>query len=130
MAARLCVAAGLCLMLLVETANAGAAEEEIRHLLEFVEHSGCVFNRNGTGHDAREARSHIERKYDYVKSRVSSAEDFIEYAATRSSLSGDLYTVDCGGVIEPSGDWLRGELNGYRQSRGKPHSKEPAPASN
>lgn len=108
------IVAGLGMMLMAQAAIAGPADE-IQHLLEFVEASGCEFSRNGSSHDAQEARAHIERKYNYVKSRVSSAEDFIRYAATRSSLSGKLYMVDCDGLSQPSAEWLSRELAAYRE---------------
>jgi len=50
---------------------AAEANEEIEHLLGFVEDSGCIFERNGSTYDSREARSHIQRKYDYIKKRVN-----------------------------------------------------------
>ena len=89
-------------------------EEEIRHLLGFIESSGCEFERNGTVYDSRKARSHIERKYDYIESRVDQTEDFIKYAATESSMSGRKYQVTCNGKQQASADWLRDELTRYR----------------
>ncbi len=111
---RTCVVAILCVLLCAQIAIADTTDE-INHLLDFVENSGCDFIRNGAAHDAHEARSHIERKYHYVESRVSSAEDFIRYAATQSSLSGERYTVDCSGIMETSSDWLTRELAAYRE---------------
>ena len=118
MSVRKCVVAILCALLYTQIAIADTADE-INHLLDFVENSGCDFIRNGAAHDAHEARSHIERKYHYVKSRVSSTEDFIKYAATQSSLSGERYMVDCGGKIESSSDWLSRELAVYRETANK-----------
>jgi len=69
--------------------------------------------RNGELHDAAEARAHLERKLAWLRDRgrVSSAEDFIELAASRSSFSGRAYAVRCPGRPEqPSGAWLRAEL--------------------
>jgi hypothetical protein len=91
-------------------------EEEIQHLLEFIESSGCEFERNGTVYDSSKARSHIERKYDYIESRVDQTEDFIKYAATESSMSGRKYQVTCNGKQQASADWLRDELTRYRTS--------------
>lgn len=91
-----------------------AMQDEIQHLLQYVEYSGCEFERNGAVYDSKEARSHIERKYDYIKSRVDETEDFIKYAATRSSMSGTKYQVTCDGKQQTSADWLRNELSRYR----------------
>ncbi len=89
-------------------------QDEIQHLLRFVESSGCEFGRNGTVYDSQEARSHIERKYDYIKSRVDETEDFIKYAATKSSMSGKKYQVTCNGKQQTSAEWLHDELSRYR----------------
>lgn len=59
-------------------------------MLSFVEDSGCTFIRNGSEYPAAEARAHLQKKLDYLerKDLVASSEDFIERAATQSSLSG------------------------------------------
>ena len=77
-------------------------QDEIQHLLRYVESSGCEFERNGTVYDSKEARSHIERKYNYVGSWVDETEDFIKYAATESSMSGRKYQVICNGKQQAS----------------------------
>ena len=89
---------------------------EVQHLLHYVENNGCEFERNGAVYDSREARAHMERKYNYVKSHVDEAEDFIKYAATESSISGKKYYVVCGGKRQASAEWLQDELSRYRNS--------------
>ncbi len=90
------------------------AEQEVNHLLRFVEKSGCVFVRNDKHHNAQKAREHLERKYNHIKRRVKKAEDFIKYAATKSSMSGKPYMIICDGQEVPSGEWLQAELDLYR----------------
>ena len=103
------------LLLVVSAAPVLAdTQDEIRHLLLYVENNGCEFERNGAVYDSGEARAHMERKYNHVKSRVDVAEDFIRYAATQSSMSGKKYHVTCNGVKLSSADWLREELARYR----------------
>jgi hypothetical protein len=90
---------------------------EIEHLVEFVQTSSCQFNRNGSWRSAAEAAEHISKKYHYALDRghIHSAEDFIRYAATKSSLSGAAYMVRCeNGRPESSADWLRAELSRLR----------------
>jgi hypothetical protein len=58
-------------------------------------------------------------KYDYARKWISSTEDFIEYTATKSSMSGKLYHVICQGERIPSGAWLETELQRYRLEKGK-----------
>lgn len=103
-------------ILLLATATAVLADmqSEIQHLLQYVENSGCEFERNGTVYNSKEARSHIERKYGYVKSRVDETEDFIKYAATESSISGRNYHVTCNSNKQLSAEWLQHELTWYR----------------
>jgi hypothetical protein len=111
---------GLILLLGLALAAVVQAEmqDEIQHLLQFVENSGCEFERNGTIYDSKEARAHIEKKYDYVRSYVDETEDFIKYAATESSISGRKYHVICGDRKLASADWLHQELSRYRSGVG------------
>lgn len=93
------------------------AAREIDTLMTALAGSGCRFQRNGSWHDAAEARTHIERKYRYLLDRklVASAEDFIALAASKSSLSGEAYRVRCGeSAAQSSADWLGAELRRVR----------------
>ncbi|MBV7586953.1 DUF5329 domain-containing protein [Pseudomonas sp. PDM33] len=94
------------------------AQQEITQLLDFVEHSGCQFIRNGSEYPAAEARAHLQKKLDYLENKdmVSSAEDFIERAATKSSMSGQRYQVDCPAGKQDSSAWLNDELKRLRQA--------------
>ena len=92
-------------------------QSEVAHLFDYVENSGCQFYRNGSWHDAHQARAHLERKYWYLceKGQVSSTEDVIERAASVSSFSGKPYQIKCGDAGPVlSGDWLKAELKRYR----------------
>jgi hypothetical protein len=91
------------------------APEEIASLLLFVEQSECTFMRNGKHYDAPEARRHIEKKYNYFKDRIHTAEEFIQYSATKSTMSGKPYRVECNGVGITSSDWLYAELDKLRK---------------
>ncbi len=94
------------------------AQKEITQLLDFVEHSDCQFIRNGSEYPAAEARAHLQKKLDYLanKDMVGSAEDFIERAATKSSMSGQRYQVDCPAGKQDAGAWLSDELKRLRQA--------------
>jgi len=96
------------------------ARSEIDGLMSRLEASGCEFNRNGSWYPATEARSHLLRKLQYLEERgaVQSAEQFIELAATSSSVSGQPYLVKCdNGPPVPSGTWLRTQLQAVRLAR-------------
>lgn len=88
---------------------------EIDHLLGYVESSRCEFQRNGSWYDSHSALAHLQSKYGFLRNSVSTAEDFIEKAGSRSSMSGQPYQVRCGsGAPMPSAQWLRDELTRFR----------------
>jgi hypothetical protein len=88
---------------------------EVEHLLEFVRQSDCIMIRNGTEHSGDYAVSHIQKKYDYFKDDITSTEAFIEYSATKSTMSGKYYTIRCSGQEEMrTQDWLLEELRVFR----------------
>jgi hypothetical protein len=91
--------------------------EEITSLLLFVEESECNFIRNGKQYDALKARQHIEKKYAYYRDKINTAEDFIDYSATKSSMTGEPYMVICNGVKTFTSDWLNAKLIEFRAVR-------------
>jgi hypothetical protein len=94
-------------------------QTEIEYLLQYIETSGCAFYRNGTWYDGAQARAHLRTKYDYLAKRqhIATAEDFIDKAATKSSMTGKPYKIRCADNIEvESGPWLRHVLGQYRSS--------------
>lgn len=112
----------LCVPVLAWTAPAAESQREISYLLGYLEHSGCKFQRNSTWYDAPAARAHLETKYRYLLQRdmVQTTDDFIERAATGSSMGGGIYTVRCAnGVVQPSAAWLRQELVRIRKADAK-----------
>ena len=96
-------------------------QREVSHLLGFIASSGCSFNRNGNWSDSAKAEAHVRTKYDYLarNDEIASAGDFIEKAASKSSLTGSAYQVKCGGNPPvASRAWLSEELARY-QSRAR-----------
>ena len=95
-----------------------AQKPEVQHLIDYLAHSGCRMERNGSNHDAQEAAKHIVKKYDYYKDDIKTTEDFIDRSASRSSLSGRSYKVLCPKKEpRPTADWLKDELERYRQEQ-------------
>jgi len=92
-------------------------QNEVDYLLSYVEQSGCSFIRNDKVYDSVQAREHISKKYDYVKKRINTAEQFITYAASKSSITGKSYKVTCGDTTRPSGKWLEEALVNYRKAQ-------------
>jgi hypothetical protein len=98
------------------------ARGEIEALLSRLAASGCQFKRNGAWHTAVEAQAHLQRKLDYLvdKGAVTSTEQFIDRAASKSGLSGKAYLVKCGSASPlPSAAWLRAELQRLRAEAGR-----------
>jgi hypothetical protein len=96
------------------------AREEIDALLMRLKTSGCQFRRNGAWHSADEAQTHLQRKLDYLLKRgaVATAEQFIERAATQSSVTGQAYLVKCGSRPPvPSAEWLAFQLQVMRAAQ-------------
>ena len=94
------------------------AAEEVDQLITRIEISNCAFNRNGRWYDAKEAAAHLKQKYRYAQSKglINSAEDFIRLVATKSSLSGKPYMVQCAGETpQKSGEWLTTMLKQLRE---------------
>ena len=113
---RTCLLLVLALAWPVQAAPEPAAEAEIQYLLAFVADSHCDFIRNGTSHDSADAADHLRLKYRRGSKYAGSAEQFIDRLASESSWTGKPYTVNCGGRIEPAGDWLRRALADYRST--------------
>jgi Family of unknown function (DUF5329) len=104
-----------------DSAPPAIALVEINYLLGFIEQSGCQFYRNGTWYGSKDAQAHLRDKYQYLAAKgvINSAEDFIEQAATKSSLSGKPYAIKCGnGPVVTTDQWLREALAQYRSSAG------------
>jgi hypothetical protein len=100
---------------LVPIESQADTEIEIKHIIEYIENSKCTFIRNGKEYNTKEALEHILNKYEYTKHWIKSAEDFIKYTATKSSMSGRPYTVRCDGQEILCAEWLSEELNRFRE---------------
>jgi len=97
-----------------------SAKLEVEQLLTRLAASGCQFQRNGAWHGATEARAHLEKKYQYLLSKhlVSTSEEFISLAATKSSTSGKPYSVKCGTQEQvPSAVWMAAQLKEVRAAK-------------
>ena len=111
----------ICIIAFSCSANADIPKEqkiEVDHLLNFVKNSSCQINRNGKYHKGNKAVSHIERKYDYFRDDIGTTEEFIEYSATKSTMSGKFYLVRCGSAdAVKTKEWLLKELKRFRENK-------------
>ena len=117
------------------TATAGetqpAVQAEITSLLSRLETSDCKFNRNGSWYSGTKAKAHMLTKLRYIEARttLTSAEQFIELAATKSSISGKPYLVQCGATpAQTSAAWLTTQLKSLRAAHGSGASASESPA--
>lgn len=100
-------------------ALAATMDEEIEHLMQFVATSDCIYLRNGKEYEGGEAVKHISKKYRYFKKEIFSAEEFIKYSATQSTVTKRPYLIRCpGGSEERARDWLLNELRRFRALSG------------
>ena len=108
----------LCLLLALPAASAPPAPaREIEQLIVSLGSSGCDFQRNGSWYPAKKAEEHLRRKYEWLRERnlAATAEQFIERAGTKSSMSGRAYQVRCPRQpVVASAQWLRARLQEMR----------------
>ena len=103
---------------MVPQTGAATVEEEIQHLLSYVRNSHVVFLRNGQEHNSAEAADHMAKKAKHFKDQIRTAEDFIRLAATKSLVSGELYSIRTpDGKTEKTGEWLTHELERFRNEK-------------
>jgi len=96
-----------------------AENDEIEYLLSYIAASDCIFIRNGTEHPPKEAREHLEMKYNHVKKRIKTADVFIDKIASKSSITRRKYQVRCKGDQFSTEQWLEQALASYRVSAGR-----------
>jgi hypothetical protein len=102
------------LVLMVGTAWAGD-DPEIEFLLTAVGQSDCTFIRNDKPHSAEKAADHLRMKYRRGRWAVDNAEEFIIRIASKSTMSGNPYRVQCAqDEPELTSDWLTDRLARYR----------------
>jgi hypothetical protein len=79
------------------------------------------FIRNGRAYDGQAAVSHLRTKLRAAGSRVQTAEDFIRYCASESSVSGKPYEIRfADGRVVLSADFLRQQLLEFDRENGPP----------
>ncbi len=90
---------------------------EIQHLLDYVASTDCSYERNGDRHSGEEAVAHIKKKYEYFIDDIETTEDFVEYSATKSKMSGKHYLIHCHDQSPvKSSTWLLAELERFRST--------------
>lgn len=85
-------------------------EEKIRTealLTELGKQQNLTFTRNGSGHSAPEAESHLRLKLGKTEKRLQTTEQFIDNVASKSSITGKEYQVtDAQGKVTSANQYL------------------------
>ena len=114
---RVIIACALLIFMLPPGARADEVSAEIDYLMLTVGNSDCIFIRNGKRHDAQKAEAHLRGKYRRGKRHAPTSEKFIENLASKSSMSGKPYLIQCESDHQIAfGLWLTQLLNEYRAS--------------
>lgn len=102
-----------------EPGSAPDATREIEALLAAVAAlDGAEFIRNGQSYTAAAAAQHLREKWQAAGPAIDSAEDFIVAIGSRSSTSGEVYTIRrADGSSVNAEDWFRAQLLRMRQAR-------------
>jgi hypothetical protein len=87
-------------------------EQKITALITYVSKLGdAKFIRNGDVHDAKKAAEHLRMKRDKAGKSITTALQFIDKVATKSSISGDYYMIKyANGTSKKNCDVLKEEL--------------------
>jgi hypothetical protein len=92
---------------------------KIRYLIASVEAlEGAKFIRNGREYDARSAANHLRLKLKNAGDRVRTAEDFIKFCGSKSSMSGEPYLIRLtDGTIVKTEVFFRKKLMAFAKDR-------------
>lgn len=96
-------------------AEAPTGDVEAARIRQLIDHvrslEGAMFIRNGEEHTPAEAADHLQRKWDSAGDEITTAEQFIDQLASKSSTSGEPYIIRLqDGTKVPSGQYLRERL--------------------
>ena len=112
---------GLCILFLVGfLASPAIGQQDLeQRKIEYLINSiadlhDARFIRNGSEYDSKRAADHLRMKLQYARGRVNTAEDFITYCATGSSVTGGAYQIQfADGRIVATAAFLRERLAAY-----------------
>ena len=78
----------------VALARDAREQQRIDFLIQTVEASkGITFIRNGSEYDGGAAAKHLRMKLSYLSERVKTAEEFVKYCASESSMTHRKYMI-------------------------------------
>ncbi len=68
-------------------------EQKINHLIHYIEKMDAQFIRNGVSYSSTEAADHLRMKREKAGKRIKTAKEFIDFIASKSSISGEAYQI-------------------------------------
>lgn len=75
---------------------------------------GAVFIRNGKEYDAQAARDHLQKKLTHAGERVKTAEEFIKYCASESSVTHQPYKIRfANGTVSDTASYFNSKLKEF-----------------
>jgi len=94
-------------------------QRKIEYLINTIANlHGALFIRNGGEYDAPRAADHLRLKLQYAGGRIKTAEDFIVYCATGSSITGKLYQIKfADGRVVATAAFLHDRLAAYSEQK-------------
>jgi len=104
------------LILMPREAAPNAREQaRIDFLLQQVASSQAMFIRNGVEYNAVDAVAHLRLKLQRAGKRINTAEHFIDYLASKSSVSGQAYRLKWkDGKTADARTWLYQKLKEFK----------------
>ncbi|MFA6412240.1 MAG: DUF5329 family protein [Syntrophales bacterium] len=92
---------------------------KIKYLIASVETlEGAKFIRNGREYDARPAANHLRLKLKNAGNHVKTAEDFIKYCGSKSSMTGEPYLIRfTDGITVKAEAFFRKKLMAFAKDR-------------
>jgi hypothetical protein len=92
---------------------------EIQYLISRIRESKYKFIRNGQPFAGDKAAKHMAWKYSRSDGRIKTPEQFIDYIASKSIVSGEAYSLQVGDKTYPVRDVLYNELSLLEELRAK-----------
>lgn len=94
-------------------------KQKIELLIKSVDQlKGAQFGRNGSYYDGKTAASHLRLKLDKGGSDKMTAQQFIDKLASKSSMSGKIYTIRyASGKEIPAKDFFNAELKKIQEQK-------------
>jgi hypothetical protein len=113
---------------IVESQEKISEKEKIELLFEAVQRAaqndGAIFIRNGKEYTVEEVVQHMKYKLSFARGVVTTAERFIKYIASRSTITGKPYHIKfANGAVVPAEQWLRDALKNI-EKRGRLYGEE------